>query len=60
MPYIHNLIVHGKFYGLDLKKEMVDLETRHGDDRFVSDEEKRLQIRRSKERKLGYTRRLRG
>ena len=28
VPYVHNPGVHGRFYGLDLKKEMVVLENK--------------------------------
>ena len=42
MPYVHNLEsarVHGRFYVLALKKDMVVMETHHGYARVVNDEE---------------------
>ena len=47
--------MHGRFYGLGLKREIVVLEILHRYARLVNDEENGLQIRRSKEEIWIYT-----
>ena len=47
VPHIHNLRVHGRFYGIDLKKEMVVL-----DEAGLVNHEENLQIRNPNRRTL--------
>ena len=59
VPYVHNPGVHGRFYGLDLKKEMVALENKQWGslNRFDDEKYSRFEVQ-SSGRTLGYTRDL--